>query len=143
MGSLTPDNIDSPLGLRFFSGWKKKKFKTFFRIEYLTVRRKKCIFGTFRSRQKKIPIYQEKNVWEQGKHDVPNTLFLVKKWRFLGTFTERVFRKLQDYQWKNERRSYFILDRVWCSVHRKSLRDPATRTVRFWSFWSKVPRFKL
>ena len=126
MGSLTPDNIDSPsLGLRFFSGWKKKKFKYFFRIEYLTVRRKKYIFGTFRLRQIKIPICQEKNVWEQGKHDVPNTLFLVNKRRFLDKLVERVFRKLQDYQWKNEGCSYFILGGVWCSVHRKSLRDPA------------------
>ena len=126
-GVLTPDNIDSPLGLRFFSGWKKKKFKIFSWVEYLTVRWKKCIFGTFRLRQIKIQFYQEKNVWEQGKHDVPNTLFLVKKWRFLGTKVERVFRKLQDYQWRNERRSYFILGGVWCSVHRKSLRDPAVR----------------
>ena len=124
MGSLTPENIDSPLGLRFFSGWKKKKIKNISWVEYLTVRRKKCIFGTFRLRQIKIPISQEKNVWEQGKHDVPNTLFLVNKRKFLSKFVERVFRKLQDYQWKNEGYSYFILDRVWCSVHRKSLRDP-------------------
>ena len=52
---------------------------------------------------------------------------MVNKRRFLGKIVERVFRKLQDYQWKNEGCSYFILDRVWCSVHRKSLRDPAVQ----------------
>ena len=87
MGCNTLGNNRLPPGLTFFFRWKKKKLKLICWTKYLTVRRKSCIFGTFRRR------------WTQDEKSVKTFFFLHTFWFWFCWRTTNWVTATLFYRW--------------------------------------------